>query len=203
MGDTTIDDFLVEDEALIDHFIAGRMASFDELVKRYKTRIFEFVYFQINHLQDAEDLTQEVFIQLYQKVHEFRRDSKFSSYIYSIAKHLVLNYFRTKSRRIKQVNGLPIDELVEKEYQLSQHTNDTNLALDATASLHNKRKVLAITISKLKVDERQLIYLADRENFTYEQISHILQINIGTVRSRLNALRTKLIALLKDKENEL
>ncbi|MFT6268003.1 MAG: RNA polymerase sigma-70 factor (ECF subfamily) [Alphaproteobacteria bacterium] len=62
---------------------------------------------------------------------------------------------------------------------------------------------IEVAIRKLDVEERQLIYLADREKFTYEQIGHILQINIGTIRSRLNTLGKKLITLLRDQANEL
>lgn len=182
----------LSDELLIARFIDGSQASYELLVMRYKKRIFEFIYFQIkqnNH--DAEDLTQDVFIELYRKAESFRKESKFSTYLFSIAKNIVLNYFRATSRRFS------FSLVFSKE----RETKVTDLQ-EQFVNEKDQQQVYSV-INSLSPDERQIIYLCDRENFSYTQISEILNIKMGTVRSRLSTTRNKVIKKLRESNHEM
>jgi len=175
------------DEMLISRFAKGSTISYELLVQRYKKRIFEFIYFQIKqHRHDAEDLTQDVFVELYKKVGNFRHESKFSTYLFSIAKNIVLNYFRSNSRFFSFSQLLNKSEDVEI---INLHDQLSNEA---------EQKQILLAINSLSADERQIIYLCDKENFSYLQVSEILNIKLGTVRSRLSTARQKVISALRD-----
>ncbi|KXI30426.1 RNA polymerase sigma factor [Paraglaciecola hydrolytica] len=175
------------DEMLISQFVKGSKSSYELLVQRYKKRVFEFIYFQIKqHRHDAEDLTQDVFVELYKKVENFRHESKFSTYLFSIAKNIVLNYFRSNSRFFSFSQLLNKSEDVEI---INLHDQLSNEA---------EQKQILLAINSLSADERQIIYLCDKENFSYLQVSEILNIKLGTVRSRLSTARQKVISALRD-----
>lgn len=180
------------DEVLIGQFLNGSRISYELLVLRYKQRIFEFIYFQIKqHNHDAEDLTQEVFLELYKKASNFRNESKFSTYLFSIAKNIVFNYFRASSRRFSFFK-IFYKEKEEQEINLQdQYMNEA------------VQQQVILAINRLSADERQIIYLCDKEDFSYLQISEILNIKIGTVRSRLSTARKKVISTLREDNHEM
>ncbi|KGJ95926.1 RNA polymerase sigma factor [Colwellia psychrerythraea] len=180
------------DKILIDQFLNGSRGSYEEIVQRYKERIFGFIYFQVKqHKHDAEDLTQEVFIELYKKAAHFRNESKFSTYLFSIAKNIVLNYFRSSSRRFS----------LYKIFHKGEEEKAINLQEQYLFEVDQKQVVLAL--NRLPVDERQIIYLCDKEDFSYLQISEILNIKVGTVRSRLSTARKKVISSLREDNHEM
>jgi RNA polymerase sigma-70 factor (ECF subfamily) len=196
------------DEELLELFNQGLDCAFDELIKRYKSKIFGFIYLQIQQqAQDAEDLTQDTFVQLYQTAPKFKGESRFSSYLFGIAKNLVLNYFRTKSRLPNIVDTQPFntDTAESGLHERSGHLSTricTKVQIDengpeAVSGNHHNQEILRHAIAKLTNEERQLLFLHDRESFTYEQISEILDLKIGTVRSRLHNTRKKLMIILK------
>lgn len=195
--------FEVSDERLLKAFSGGSQMAFSELVQRYKTKIFAFIYFQINHQEDAEDLTQDVFIQLHRKAMDFRNESSFTSFLYAMAKFIVLNYFRTKSRSIKQISDQELGGETTSSFSSSaeEYANDSNP--EQISSQKTKQTVFKYALEQLNNEERQLLYLYDHEGFTYQQISHILGINVGTVRSRLHTSRHKLLTIFKGNTDEL
>jgi|GEM_PF-1395269 len=180
------------DEVLLDRFLKGSRRSYEILVLRYKKRIFEFIYFQIKqHSHDAEDLTQEVFIELYKKAASYRNEAKFSTYLFSIARNMVLNYFRTTSRRFSLL----------KLFQ-SNEEPETKSPQEKFIDIATQRQIM-FAVNSLNVEERQIIYLCDKENFSYTQISNILNIKVGTVRSRLNTARQKIVQELRESSHEM
>lgn len=187
------------DNQLVAQFAAGDRAAFDKIVGRYKERIYSFIYFQINQKQaDAEDLTQDVFLEFYRQADNYRGESKFSTYLFAISRNIVLNYFRSHRRRH-----------TDQTDSISQESFDEDAAPNISKQLvaddcpeqqmidDNMQKKVESAIEQLKPDERQLLLLTDREGFSYEQIGQILSIKVGTVRSRLNAARNRLIDFLK------
>ena len=182
----------LSDETLIRQFSNGSRISYELLVTRYKKRIFEFIYFQIKqHKHDAEDLTQDVFIELYKKAENFRHESKFSTYIFSVAKNIVLNYFRAKYRFFS------LSTLFNKSEKVEVSNMQEQLIYEA-----DKQQIVR-ALNILNADERQIIYLCDKEDFSYLQISDILNIKVGTVRSRLNTARKKVIKISRENADEL
>ncbi len=182
----------LSDEMLIGRFLDGSRISYELLVQRYKKRIYEFIYFQIKqNSHDAEDLTQEVFFELYKKAGNFRKESKFSTYLFSIAKNIVFNHFRSTSRRFS------FTQIFNKEKE-PEVTDLQEQLIDKV----NQQQVIS-AINCLSADERQIIYLCDKEDFSYAQISDILNVKVGTVRSRLSTARNKAIKKLRENNHEM
>ncbi len=182
----------LSDEALMKSYINGSYHSYELIVKRYKERVFKFIYFQVKQQQqDAEDLTQEVFIQLYRKPNNFRVESTFSTYIFAIAKNIVLNHHRTVSRRIKSADNSITTDIID---EACMHSNMVNI---------RQQQAYINAFNQLNVEDQQIIYLADKECFSYLQIGSILDIKTGTVRSRLSAVRAKLTNQLRGQLNEM
>ena len=195
----------ISDDALVAKFIAGDKLAFTHLVNRYKQKIHTYIYFQINKKNsDAEDLTQEVFLALYRQAGNFKGESKFSTFLYAVAHNIVLNYFRTNKRRhADQTDSISqLDEPMAHNPIIDQALVDHHCPQEQTIT-QNLQQRITTAIGKLSADERQLLLLTDREGFSYEQISQILAIKTGTVRSRLNTARTKLLGLIKVKDHEM
>ena len=193
------------DNALVARFVSGDKLAFTHLVNRYKQKIYSYIYFQINQkASDAEDLTQEVFLALYRQAGNFKGESKFSTFLYAVAHNIVLNYFRSnKRRRTEQTDSIShMDEQQHYDSAITCALTDDNCPSQQAIDDNLKHK-LTHAVNQLNTDDRQLLLLTDREGFSYEQISQILSIKTGTVRSRLNAARTRLLGLLKVKDHEL
>jgi len=189
----------LEDTVLIEKFACGDQSAFNVLVNRYKQKIYGYIYYQINQkATDAEDLTQDVFVALYRQAANFKGESKFSTFLYAVAHNIVLNYYRTNKRRHADQTDSFSDLDDENEYNstISQALVAPDCPADETINDNLQQKV-TLAVNQLSTEERQLILLTDREGFSYEQISNILAIKVGTVRSRLNTARNRLLGLLK------
>lgn len=198
-------DVPLSDNELVARFVNGEQRAFDEIVARYKDRIHSFIYFQINHKQaDAEDLTQDVFLEFYRQAANYRGESKFSTYLFSVSRNIVLNYFRSHRRR----HSDKTDSISQSDSEESGNyaLNDELMADDCpvnTVINDDLQEKVGDAINQLNTDERQLLLLTDREGFSYEQVSNILAIKTGTVRSRLNKARQRLMQFLKVNDNEM
>ena len=190
------------DNELVARFVNGDSRAFDEIVARYKDRIHSFIYFQIKQKQaDAEDLTQDVFLEFYKQAANYRGESKFSTYLFSVSRNIVLNYFRAHRRRYSDKT----DSISQQDFDdQSNRVFDELVAPDCpvTAAIDDDlQQKVSGAMTKLNTDERQLLLLTDREGFSYEQVSNILSIKTGTVRSRLNKARQRLLQFLKVNDN--
>jgi len=180
------------DEELIIQFKEGNSLAFELLVKRHKTKIYQFILYQIKlNSADAEDLTQDVFIELFNKPNHYRGESQFLTFLYSIARNIVLNYFRSNKRKFTHVTEEISEEIMSEQCLLE----------DLSSSQWKEHYIKAFNL--LSLDEKQILYFCDNEQLTYQEISEILGIKLGTVRSRINTVRNKMISSLQENKDEL
>ena len=92
-------DRIVDDEILVVQFQTGRQEAFDELMKRYKHKIYAYLLRSVRNYEDAEELTLEVFVKVYRALSKWRPEARFSTWLYKIAKNLSIDHHRAKSRR--------------------------------------------------------------------------------------------------------
>ena len=191
------------DNTLVALFLEGDMQAYNTLVERYKERIYTFIYFQINQKPaDAEDLTQDVFVELYRQAANYRGESKFSTWLFSVSRNIVLNYFRSRRRRYMDQT----DSISDHSDESDQAPPPELTAVDCPATSAQEQQLherVDDAIEQLGVEERQLLLLTDREGFSYEQIANILCIKVGTVRSRLNKARQRLLQFIKVNDHEM
>ena len=187
-----ISQFIYSDEELIKEFQEGNEDAFVELVERYKDKLINFVFRMINDEEQAEDIVQETMIKLYQKKHYYREIAKFSTWIYTIARNQTMSELRKQKRK----NTLSLSQMSkhEKDYELA--ANQPDIGKEHEDQFFYKK--IESCMNKLPQHYKAVIILRDIEQLTYEEISEIVDVPLGTVKSRINRARLQLQAELKD-----
>jgi RNA polymerase sigma-70 factor (ECF subfamily) len=177
----------VDDSALVAQFLAGEKRAFDELVDRYSTRLLNFVQRTIGDRERAQDLVQETFIRVYRHLHRFDQSKKFSTWAYTIAGNLAKNELRNRSR-----NPLVLFQTIKKNWD-SDHRplewEDNTYRPDDLYRKRHLKETIDRAVEQLPEHHRVVFVLREMEGKTYEEISEITGVNLGTVKSRLNRAR--------------
>ena len=183
------DDFKLSDEKLIALFQSGDINAYNELVERYKERLFNFVLRYFNNKEQAEDVVQDTLIKLYTHASYYKNVAKFSTWIFTIAKNNALTELRkNKSKRTESLwteDGNPLD-INSKEQSLDQKT-------------HNEFAINQLNrfLDEIPENFRMAVVLRDFQELSYDEISKILEIPIGTIKSRINRGRIQLAEKMK------
>ena len=173
------------DEELIARFQKGDTYAFDQLVRRYKDPLLNFVYRFISDLVEAEDVVQETFYRVFKNKHYYKEVAKFSTWIYTIAGNLAKTELRRRRRR--KVFSIHKDSH-EKDIDLPDEKSDPEKKVNTALT----EKIIEKAIRNLPEKFRQVIILRDVQEFSYEEISSILKVPLGTVKSRVNRARLRL-----------
>ncbi|MFO7842060.1 MAG: sigma-70 family RNA polymerase sigma factor [Fidelibacterota bacterium] len=180
------------DEELIARFQKGDERAYVELVHRYKDRLLNFVYRYLNSYEQAEDVVQDTLMKLYTSAHMYREIAKFSTWIFTIAANLAKSELRRlKRRRVISIHNMGFDD---KEYEIPSETYDPE---KETTSAYGEKQIQQ-AIDLLPDQFKTVILLREVQQLSYEEISQILGVSIGTVKSRINRGRLRLQKLLKE-----
>jgi len=180
-----------DDEELIERFQNGDLYAFELIVQRYKEPLINFIYYYLGNRLDAEDVVQETFIRLYKKKEMYRKVAKFSTWIYTIASNLA----KTELRKRKRQRVLSLSKIgyEDKDFEIPDNLSQPDNIVDNNMKL----KFIKREIDKLPARFKEVVILRDIEQLSYEEISEILNIPIGTVKSRVNRGRNRLQNKLK------
>jgi len=186
----------LSDHQLIAAAKAGDEDAFAEIVSRYKNPITNFLYRFLNDYEEAVDLAQETFVRVYFALDRYHTDFAFSTYIYRIATNLAISEIRRRKRRsLLSLTGLfqsSDEETVEFQPPDKRSLQDVNLEED------ERSKVVAKAIETLPPKYRLPIVLRDVEGKSYEEVAAILELGLGTTKSRINRGRGLLKEKLRD-----
>ena len=178
----------MSDEAqLIEEAKAGDLAAFEKLVSAYEKKIYNYCLRMTNSHEDAEDLTQEVFVRVCRGLRYFMGSSKFSTWIYRIAHNVCIDRHR-KSKVILLSLNQPKNTDDQRETELPAH----NPSPEVEALRSELKKHLLEAISKLKPKYRSAIVLRDIQQYSYEEIAEVLHLPLGTVKSHISRARAAL-----------
>lgn len=185
-------------EALSDHELVaaardGDELAFQEVVRRYRTPITNFVYRMLNDYDMAVDLAQETFVRVYTSIGRYEANYNFSTYIYRIASNLAISELRRRKRR-KMVSFFTVFSGDGEEPVEMDPPDDRPLPEDSLLTSERKRAV-SRAIASLPEKYRSAVVLRDIEGHSYEEIAAILELSEGTVKSRINRAR----GLLREK----
>jgi RNA polymerase sigma-70 factor (ECF subfamily) len=182
------------DEDLMESCAQGSEQAFNLLVERYKARVVNLVFRFIGDTERSQEIAQEVFLRVYIHRRKYRIGGKFSTWIFTIAANLAKNELRYRGRR-KNVVSL---ESLEEAYggEIPELGDDSENPLDR-AELSNLSDVIADALEQLPPKHRMAVVLRDIEGLSYEEITDVLKIPGGTVRSRINRGRLMLKEILK------
>ena len=194
--DSSIPVARMDDHMLIAGTREGDESAFQEIVNRYRNPITNFVYRMLNDYDRAVDLAQETFVRVYMNADRYQANYSFSTYIYRIASNLAISELRQRKRR----RLIPIPSFFDKEGDEVEIElpDERTIHPDDTMIHDERRKAIAKAIATLPEKYRTAVVLRDVEGRSYEEISEVLGLSDGTVKSRINRARN----LLKEKLRE-
>lgn len=185
------------DSELIKAILQDKRGAEDELVERYQARIQNFIRKSIYDDERSEDLTQEVFMRVFKNAWKFDHSRKFSTWIFTIASNIAKNEYRSRNRKYKVINSNEI-----KEDWMSNKKFDIYGFSVAPPDVLYDRKVIREeveeSINHISKEHREIILLRIMDELTYEEIEKILNIPVGTVKSRIHRAKESLQKLLVD-----
>ena len=188
------DKFKLSDEKIILRFQEGDINAYNELVKRYKDRLLNFIFRYFNNREQAEDVVQDTLIKLYTHASYYKNIAKFSTWIFTIAKNNALTELRKNKR--KQTDSLWTDDGKVIDINSNDQTLDRRVQNEIAVAQLNK------FLDEIPENFRMAVVLRDFQELSYDEISKILEIPIGTIKSRINRGRIQLAEKMKHfKEN--
>jgi len=184
---------IAEDLVLIQETLRGQKEAFGQLVNRYKNSIFNLAYRMTSNYNDAEDISQEVFLQAYKKLSEFKVGFKFHTWLYTIA----LNICKNKLKRKGIIKIVSMDKPIETEdSELVWEIPDKSVSSEEILLQKEERKRIGEMVHALPLKYRGVFLLRYTENLTYEEISQVTGLPLGTVEVRLFRARKLLVKSL-------
>lgn len=187
------------DEELVRAYLEGDSSAFEELVGRYESTIMNMAYRLLGNRSDAADVCQEVFVLLMRKLGSFRGEAKFSTWLYRVSLNACHDHARRMKRHIS-LSESPGEDLPEMEQRLPDSGVDSpEASLERAEIQRTVQKAIAVLPFKFK----EVIYLHDLKGYNYKEVAEILDISLGTVKSRLNRARNRLARELQDYREQL
>ena len=180
-----------DDRQLIADCLGGRPAAFGDLVRRHQDRLYNTVYRLLGNAEDAQDVVQEAFIHAYQSLASFKGDSLFFTWLYRIAVNTAIS-FRRKQRVALRVQY----ERGRGGGSEPQDLSEANQPGHALERAEQERRVQT-ALSRVSPEHRAVLILKDMEGQKYEIMADILQVPVGTIRSRLHRARLELREVLE------
>src|SRR5256884_3198354 len=179
------------DGELVKTAIAGRETSFEELVRRYQRPIAAYVYRMVGDYDSALDLTQEVFIKVYNSLARYRSEFKFSTWIYKIAHNAAIDHLRRYAVREQALTSSVDGERREVAIE------SRRLTPEQESERKERRSEIESVVQLLPTAYRELIVLRHSEDLSYDEIAEVTGLPLGTVKNRLfrarEAMRDQLL----------
>ncbi len=187
---------LSSDEKLVERCIQGDDAAWEQIVNSYAKRIYNLGYRYTNRRDEAEDLTQEILVRVYQNLKSFRADvGTFQNWILKVGRNLIIDHYR-QTRRFQQTAGT--EELETMNLKDEKVPNP-----ERTVERDEAARFLREGLEALSPELKEAIILRDIEGMAYLEISDLLGIPEGTVKSRINRGRLELAKLLSKRRAQL
>jgi RNA polymerase sigma-70 factor (ECF subfamily) len=175
---------VIEDAQLIDEALAGNKDAFGQLVLRYQNRLFNTVVHVVGCRSAAEDVVQDAFVQAFVKLETFQRASAFYTWLYRIAVNLAISHRRRKRPELS----------VEAQRESGSHNEPIDASEGPTDPVEREERIAQVhqAMNVLNDEHRAVLVLREMEGLCYERIAEILDLPVGTVRSRLHRARIQL-----------
>lgn len=180
------------DEDLMELFQGGYDEAYTVIVNRYRERIHQFVFrYTKNHL-DSEDLVQETFLRVFRSRNSYERIARFSTWLFTIAQNLIRNQYK-RSQRMHMVS---LSQTDDQEQETTLDLPDTGISVDEQLHLSMTMSQLEKSLEAIPSEFREVLVMRDVQQLTYEEITDITRLPMGTVKSRINRGRARLHDLM-------
>ena len=183
---------------LVRRCLSGDAVAWEEIVQRYNRRIYNICYRFAGSAEDAQDLTQEVFIKMYRTLNSYDGDKgAFMTWVTTVTRNLLVDNFRKKKqdRMTDSLDAPPTEH--EDAMPLSEQISDKGLPPDARVQNRETREMVHRGLQKLSPELREAVVLRDLQDMDYREIATVLKVPEGTVKSRINRGRAELARLLQ------
>jgi len=180
------------DEELIATFQNGNEQAYIELVRRYRNRLMTFVFRFLGDMDLSEDIVQDTMVKVYTHKHYYKEIAKFSTWIYTIAGNFAKTELRKRKRR--KVTLLSHMNTDDRKYEIPS----TELKSEDIVQGEYAERDIQKAILQLPLHFRTVVILRDIQELSYEEISKIVNVPLGTVKSRINRARLQLQQTLKE-----
>lgn len=182
------------DHALVSRVQSGDVVAFDQLVRKYRERIYSVIYNMTSNREDASDLTQDTFIKAFSSINRFRGKSSFFTWIYRIAVNTTLSHL--KKHRMRHFFSF---DNIQEEASRSEilEALATKVAADKPTLLNELQEKLNDALQTLSVKHRTVVILFEIEGLSHAEIAQVLKVSEGTVRSRLHYAKQQLQSYLQ------
>ena len=176
-----------DDASLIAATLAGDSAAFGRLVATYQDRLYNSLLRVLGSSEDAADIVQDAFVQAFTKLNTFRGTSAFYTWLYRIAFNLAMSHAR-RGRKTASLDGMKSD--------VGEEPMDGRPTAEADVMQQERAELVHAALGQLSMDYRQILVLREIDGCRYDEIAEILDLPVGTVRSRLFRARMEMRDLL-------
>ena len=182
---------------LVRRCLTGDAGAWEELVRLYNRRIYNLCYRFTNSADDAQDLTQEVFIRVYKTMSSYNVEKgAFNTWLTTLARNLLVDHFRrTKQDRVTDSIDAGLRE-EDDSLSLADHLEDTRPSPDDRLASKETQAMVRAALARISPDLREAVILRDLQDMDYKEIAVVLRVPEGTVKSRINRGRMELARLL-------
>lgn len=188
-----------DDAELVERCRRGDSGAAERLILRYQNRIYNTVLKMCANADDAAELTQDTFVKIIENIEDFEGRSSFYTWAFRIAVNLTLNYCQRKVRvGFKSLDAGAEEQDERARSELKEILSDESSPDPATVAANKELcKIVVGALMKLKDEQRAVIILRDIEGMSYAQIAEVLEVELGTVRSRLSRARSNLREIME------
>lgn len=187
------------EDALVEALKSGHEEAYEALIARFQQPVFNLVYRLMSDPCDASDVVQEVFLKVFRNIDSFQNKSSLKTWIYRISLNEAYNHRRWFSRHKRQETGFECEDDTAANYR--EILADPGRSAFDQVSDHETQKLVEQALAGLNPTFRAAVVLRDLEDLSYEEVAEILQVSLGTVKSRIlrgrEALRKSLSGRLK------
>jgi RNA polymerase sigma-70 factor (ECF subfamily) len=184
------------DSGLVEQCRNGDASAFDELVRRYKDRVYCVAYRYLGNREDALDVSQEVFVRAYRGIGSFRGTAQVCTWLHSIAANLARNRLRDGARMGRNM-GTSLDAMREQNPGIAD-TGDGHASPRESAIAEETQALLQQCLGELPEQYRLAFVLRTFDDLSYDEIAEVMECPVGTVKSRLNQARQMLRDRLRE-----
>ena len=184
-----------QEAAVINAVLDGDINAYELLVREYEKNVYNLALRMTGNSEDAADMAQEAFIKAYNSLRSFRGDSKFSVWLYRIVSNVCLDFLRSRNRRPTVSLSMENDDGEDVELDIADEAQSPEVLLSRSMTRDAVRRGL----QALPPDHREILLLREIQGLSYDEIADVLDLEVGTVKSRIFRARKKLCAfLIKD-----
>jgi RNA polymerase sigma-70 factor, ECF subfamily len=187
--------YLDSDSALMLRVKQGDMTAFAELVEKYKQPVTNLIYRTLRDATEAEDLAQNVFLQVFKSAHRYRVSAKFSTWLYTIARNLCLNEIRRRSRH--PADSLDLNHPGQEDQPLRQYEDKKTFSAPDNLLQEELWAKIEQALGDLPENQRTALVLCREEEMSYEEIAEVLDCSLSATKSLIHRAREALKLKLK------